>query len=67
MQTARKTHPKMTRQRIAELAALAKKIDGEERESIKAKARAVFAHHELLQNLIASLKAARQARGAVVG
>jgi DNA-binding XRE family transcriptional regulator len=63
MNATRKTHPKMTPQRIAELAELAKKIDREEDESIKAKGRAIFRRHEMMQKVIAGLKAARQAQG----
>ena len=63
MKNVHKTHPKMTAERVAVLSALAKKIDREERESIKSKGRAIFAHRELMQRVIASLKAARQERG----
>lgn len=63
MNTSRKAHPKMTPERIAELSKLAKKIDREERDSIKAKGRAIFARHEMMQKVIAALKAAREARG----
>ncbi len=63
MGTTRKTHSKMTPERIAELAKLADKIDREESASIKAKARSAFARHEMMQKVISSLKAARQAQG----
>ena len=63
MNTTRKSHPKMTPERIAELSKLAKKIDREERDSIKAKGRAIFARHEMMQKVIGALKAARQAQG----
>ena len=63
MDTTRKTHPKMTPERVAELAKLAKRIDREEAEQIKSKGRAVFARHEAIQKVIAALKAARQAQG----
>ena len=59
----RKTHPKITPARIAELSKLARKIDREESDQIKAKGRAIFAHHEAMQEVIAALKAARQAQG----
>jgi hypothetical protein len=63
MNTARKTHPKLTPERIAELSRLAKKIDREERDSIKAKGHAVFSRHEMMQQVIAALKTAGQAQG----
>ncbi len=63
MDTIRKTHPKMMPQRIAALSKLAKKIDREESDSIKKRGRAVFARHEMIQTVIAALKAARQAQG----
>lgn len=63
MPTTRKTPPKITPQRIAELSRLAKKIDREEAEQIKAKGRVIFTDYEALQNLIGQLKAARQAQG----
>ena len=63
MNTNRKTHAKVTPQRIAELSKLAKKIDREERDSIKAKGRAIFARHEMMQKVIGTLKAVRQAQG----
>ena len=58
-----KTHPLLTPQRIADLAELAKKIDREEGEEIKAKGRGVFARHAAIVGLIASLKAARIEQG----
>ena len=70
MQQTRKTHSKLTPERIAELSKLAKKIDRSEGERIRTKAHAVFARHEILRRVIDSLKAARKARGlslAVVG
>jgi DNA-binding phage protein len=63
MNTTRKTHPKLTPQRIAELSRLAKRIDREEAHAIKAKGRSAFARHQAMQKLIAALKAARQAQG----
>jgi len=63
MHTRRKSHPKLTTARIAHLSKLAKKIDRDEGEAIKAKGRAVFARYEAMQRLIAALKAARQAQG----
>jgi DNA-binding XRE family transcriptional regulator len=62
MNGRRKSHPKLTSRRIKALSRLAKKIDREERESIKARGRAMFSHHEAMQKVIAALKAARQAR-----
>lgn len=61
--TIRKTHPLLTPQRLAELAELAKKIDREEGEEIKAKGRAIFDRHEAIVNLISGLKAARIEKG----
>jgi DNA-binding XRE family transcriptional regulator len=63
MDAVRKTHSKMTQERIAALSKLAKKIDREESHLIKAKGRAVFARHEMIQAVIAALKTARQAQG----
>ena len=63
MDTIPKSHPKLTPQRISALSKLAKKLDHEEGESIKAKGRAAFARHEMIQTVIAALKAARQAQG----
>lgn len=63
MQTHRKTHPKLTPARISRLSKLAKKIDRDEDDVIKAKGRAIFARYERMQQLIAALKAARQAQG----
>jgi DNA-binding XRE family transcriptional regulator len=63
MNPIRKTHRKLTPQRIAALSRLAKKIDRKESAAIKAKGQAVFARHDLLIRLIASLRAARQAQG----
>ena len=63
MDTVRKTHPKITPERIAELAKRARNIDRDEGDQIKARGRAIFAHHESLQEVIAALKAARQAQG----
>jgi hypothetical protein len=63
MNKSPKSHPKLTPERIAELSELARKIDREEGDSIKAKGRAVFARHEMIQQVIAALKAARQAQG----
>lgn len=57
--TKRKTHPALTPQRIAELSALAKKIDREEADELKAIARAMFLRHETVRDLIAAMKAAR--------
>ena len=63
MATVRKSHPKMTPQRVAELSKLAKEIDRKESESIKSKGRAFFRRHEMIQQVIAELRAARQAQG----
>jgi DNA-binding phage protein len=63
MKSSQKSHPKMTPQRIAVLSKLAVQIDRKEMESIKGKGRAAFARHEAMQQVIAALKAARQARG----
>jgi DNA-binding XRE family transcriptional regulator len=63
MDAIRKSHPKITPARIAALSKLAKKIDREEADSIKAKGAAVFARHEIIQTVIAALKAARQEQG----
>jgi DNA-binding XRE family transcriptional regulator len=63
MNTKPKVHPKLSPARIAELSRLAKRIDKEEGESIRARGRAVFARHEMMQKLIAELRAARQAQG----
>jgi DNA-binding XRE family transcriptional regulator len=60
---ARKTHPKLTPERIVQLSKLARKIDAEEGESIKAKGRKAFARHEIMRKIIASLRHARQAQG----
>jgi DNA-binding XRE family transcriptional regulator len=63
MDTIRKSRPKMTPQRVAALSKLAKKIDREEGDLIKAKGRAVFARHAAMQQVIALLKAARLEQG----
>jgi len=63
MPSTRKTHPKITPARISELSRLARKIDREEADLIKAKGRASFARHEAMQSVIAQLKAARQGQG----
>jgi DNA-binding XRE family transcriptional regulator len=63
MQPKRIKHSKVTPEHAAHLAALAGKIDREERDSIKAKGRSFFARHELVRNKILELKAARQAQG----
>ena len=63
MSTIRKTHPAMTPGRIAELSLLAKKIDREEGDAIRAKGRAVFARHEAVREVITALRAVREARG----
>lgn len=60
--TKRKTHPALTPQRITELSQLAKKIDCEEGEELKAMARAMFLRHETIRDLITALKAARMHR-----
>jgi DNA-binding XRE family transcriptional regulator len=63
MKTIRRTHPKMTPRRIGQLSKLATKIDRDEGEQIKAKGRAFFAHYEVMQRVIATLRAARQEQG----
>jgi DNA-binding XRE family transcriptional regulator len=63
MEKSRQIDPRMTPLRIAELSKLAKKIDSEEADIIKAKGRAAFARHDTIQQLIAGLKAARQEQG----
>jgi len=59
----RKTHPALTPQRIAALTALAKKIDREEADEIKAQGRAFFLRHATLRNLIMAMKQRRLDRG----
>lgn len=62
MDTTRKSHPKLTPQRIAELSSMANKIDREEGDAIRSKGRAVFARHEAMAKVIAALKAARESQ-----
>lgn len=59
----RRTHPALTRQRVAELSELARKIDREEAEQIKAEGRAIFLRHETVRQLIRAVKDARLAKG----
>jgi DNA-binding phage protein len=63
----RKTHPSLTPARIAELSKLARQIDQEEAQDIKAKARAIFLRHETVRALIAAIKDARIAKGLSLG
>ncbi|HEX8340961.1 MAG TPA: helix-turn-helix transcriptional regulator [Tepidisphaeraceae bacterium] len=56
------SHSKLTPQKLAELQALGKKIDAEEKDAIIAKGRAVFRRQEVIKNLITQIKTARQAR-----
>ena len=60
---SKKARPKLTPRRIAALSKLARRIDQKEADSFKSRGRAVFARHETMQQVIAALKAARQARG----
>jgi DNA-binding Xre family transcriptional regulator len=57
------THPKLTPERIAELSALAEKIDREEKDEIIAMGREVFARRDRIRQVIANMKAAREAKG----
>jgi DNA-binding Xre family transcriptional regulator len=55
----KKKVPTLSRARIAELSAMANKIDREEGESIKNKARQHKARHDRIRQTVARLKAAR--------
>jgi len=57
----RKSHPALTPERIADLSALAKKIDREEAKEIKAMAREVFLRRDTIREVIASLRQIRAA------
>lgn len=59
---ARRTHPALTARRIAELSALARKIDREESEEIKWQGRAILLRHQTVKKLIQAVKAARLAK-----
>jgi DNA-binding phage protein len=59
----RRTHPALTPQRIAELSELARKIDREEAEQIKAEGQAILLRHETVKKLIRAVKDARLAKG----
>lgn len=63
----RKTHPAVTPSRIAALSALAKKIDTEELDELKAMGQAARRRHETLHGLIQGLKAVRLERGLSLG
>jgi predicted Zn-dependent protease len=63
----RRTHPALTPQRIAELRNLAKKIDREEAQQIKAEGQAILLRHETVKNLIRAVKEARLAKGLSLG
>ncbi len=65
--TTRRTHPALTPQRIAELGALARKIDREEAEQIKCEGRAILLRHETVKKLITAVKQARLAKGLSLG
>ena len=67
MNIAGKTHPKITPERIAKLSQLAKKIDREERDSIKAKGRAIFARHEAMQKVIGGAQGRPPGSGIIAG
>jgi len=54
-----KMHPALTPGRIAELSALAKKIDREEGDELRAAGRAILLRHETVKKLIIALKAVR--------
>ena len=56
-----KTHPALTPERMARIAAARKKLNAEKAE-IAAEGRAVFARHELMREIIAKIKKARLAR-----
>lgn len=58
----RNTHPAVTAQKIAELSALARAIDRDEAQEIKAAGRAILLRHQTVRKLITSLKEARMAR-----
>jgi DNA-binding phage protein len=60
---AKRTHPSLTPQRIAELSKLARKIDAEEAEQLKAEGRAILKRQEIVRTVIADLKKARLDRG----
>ena len=64
---SRRTHPALTPQRIAELSGLARKIDREEAEQIKAEGRAILLRHETVRKLIRTVKEARLAKGLSLG
>ena len=63
----RKTHPSLTPDRIAGLSKLARRIDREEAQEIKAEARAIFLRHETIRALIGAIKDTRIAKGLSLG
>jgi len=63
----RRTHPALTPRRITELSELARKIDREEAEEIKAEGRAILLRHETVRKLIRAVKQARLAKGLSLG
>lgn len=67
MRTTRRTHPALTPKRVAELSELARKIDREEAEEIKAEGRAILLRHETIKKLISAVKEARLAKGLSLG
>jgi DNA-binding phage protein len=57
----------LTKQRVAALSKLAKKIDAGEAEQIKSEARDIFLRHETVKELIRSVKEVRLAKGLSLG
>ena len=61
--TPPEAQPALTPQRVAELSALARKIDAEEQDELKRIGRASMRHRETVTALLARLKAERMGRG----
>ncbi len=67
MAKSHKTHPALTKARVAELTALGKKIDAEELDELKAVGKAVRTRYETMRSLIVGLKSVRLQRGLSLG
>jgi DNA-binding Xre family transcriptional regulator len=63
MAMVRRSKKQLRARKIKNLKALARKIDSQESESIRARGRAAFARHERLRSIVQALRAQRLSQG----